>query len=391
MIRRRTHQLFFITLVVTDPSGARLRNRVLPALFLSAAAALTAAASAQAPSPSFTVHEWGTFTSIAGTDGAAVQWLPLAQQTDLPCFVERSPGNPVIKLATAGTVRMETPVLYFYSPRAVDASVHVAFPQGLVTEWYPHATVPQPRSNVAGEITWPIVAIQPGAKATFPIENAPSHYYAARKTDSDRLLVGATPERFLFYRGVGQFQPPLAAIAAQDGGVAIRSTRGEPVGDVVFFESRRGTTTFSAQQFPSSSAVLSRPSLDDGSGLPVAELKRVLKANGLYEREAQAMLDTWKDSWFEEGARLLYIVPRADVDRILPLTISPKPSNLTRVFVGRIELMTPATLRDVGAAIASGDRGTMLKYGRFLAPIADRLALSSRLPASLYMTPSSCR
>jgi len=367
-----------------------MRNRVLPALLLSATAALTAAG-AQAPSPSFIVHEWGTFTSIAGADGAAVQWLPLAQQTDLPCFVERSPGNPAIKLATAGTVRMETPVLYFYSPRAIDASVHVAFPQGLITEWYPHATVPQPRSNVAGEIAWPIVAVQPGAKPTFPIENAPSHYYAARETDSDPIRVGAKPERFLFYRGVGQFQPPLAAIAVENGGVAVKSTSGQPLGDVMFFESRRGTTTFSAQHFSSSSAVLPRPSLDDGSGPPVAELKRLLKSNGLYEREAQAMLDTWKDSWFEEGARLLYIVPRADVDRILPLTISPKPSTVTRVFVGRIELMTPATLQDVRAAITSGDRGTMLKYGRFLAAIADRLALSSRLPPSLNPTPSSCR
>ena len=34
-------------------------------------------------------HEWGTFTSIAGEDGRAVQWLPQAGPTDLPCFVER--------------------------------------------------------------------------------------------------------------------------------------------------------------------------------------------------------------------------------------------------------------------------------------------------------------
>ena len=35
-----------------------------------------------------TVHEWGTFTSVAGRDGKAVQWLPLAGPNDLPCFVE---------------------------------------------------------------------------------------------------------------------------------------------------------------------------------------------------------------------------------------------------------------------------------------------------------------
>ena len=36
------------------------------------------------------VHEWGTFTSIAGADGTAVEWLPQAGPTDLPCFVERN-------------------------------------------------------------------------------------------------------------------------------------------------------------------------------------------------------------------------------------------------------------------------------------------------------------
>ena len=27
--------------------------------------------------PDLTVHEWGTFTAIAGTDGRAIEWLPL--------------------------------------------------------------------------------------------------------------------------------------------------------------------------------------------------------------------------------------------------------------------------------------------------------------------------
>src|SRR6267154_2761824 len=35
-----------------------------------------------------TAHEWGTFTSIAGSDGQAVEWSPLSGSTDLPAFVE---------------------------------------------------------------------------------------------------------------------------------------------------------------------------------------------------------------------------------------------------------------------------------------------------------------
>src|SRR6202158_3218109 len=36
-----------------------------------------------------TAHEWGTFTSIAGVDGRAVEWSPLTGSTDLPGFVEQ--------------------------------------------------------------------------------------------------------------------------------------------------------------------------------------------------------------------------------------------------------------------------------------------------------------
>ena len=55
---------------------------------------LTTAGAAQAPSganppPPCVVHEWGTFTSIAGPDGRAVEWLPLSRPNELPGFVKR--------------------------------------------------------------------------------------------------------------------------------------------------------------------------------------------------------------------------------------------------------------------------------------------------------------
>jgi hypothetical protein len=85
------------------------------------------------------------------------------------------------------------------------------------------------------------------------------------------------------------------------------------------------------------------------------------------------MVDTWRDSWFEEGTRLLYIVPRATVDAMLPLDIKPHPIETARVFVGRLELITPATTADVKRALETRDRSTLLKYGRFLLPIAQRI------------------
>jgi hypothetical protein len=367
-----------------------MRRRIAPVL-LFAAAATAVPAVAQAPTV-VTVHEWGTFTSVAGADGQAEQWTPLGGQQDLPCFVERN--ALAIKLSTAGTVRMETPVLYFYAPRETELSVRVNFPRGQITEWYPHADVrstAQTPSTVNGAIAWPAVGVLPGTAETYPTDAVASHYYAARHTAAAPLRVGPQSEKFLFYRGVGQFQPPLSAIARDDGGVAVRAQHGAPIGDVVFFENRRGAMAFRSRRVAASDAVLARPDLDDASGAPLAELKRILIGNGLYEPEAQAMVDTWKDSWFEEGARLLYVVPARDVDEILPLAISPKPSAVTRVFVGRIELVTPATIRDVTAAMAANDRGVLATYGRFLGPIAERAGLAIPANAWPVVASSACR
>jgi hypothetical protein len=91
------------------------------------------------------------------------------------------------------------------------------------------------------------------------------------------------------------------------------------------------------------------------------------------------MIETWRDSWFEEGTRLFYIVPPAMVNTILPLTIEPKPAQVARVFVGRVEIFTPATIQAVERAIATNDTGILATYGRFLGPITERIPQSKRV------------
>jgi len=57
------------------------------------------------------------------------------------------------------------------------------------------------------------------------------------------------------------------------------------------------------------------------------------------------------------------------VNTVLPLTIKPAPIQTARVFVGRLELITPATASAVERAFAEHDRATLAKYARFLEPI----------------------
>src|ERR1700694_138809 len=105
--------------------AAMSRRLTLFALLL----ALTTAVSAQTPSGtsaprSLVVHEWGTFTSIAGPDGRAIDWLPLDRPTELPCFINRF-GFTSVKGSLPAKVRMETPVLYFYAPGDTTVNIKV--------------------------------------------------------------------------------------------------------------------------------------------------------------------------------------------------------------------------------------------------------------------------
>jgi len=107
--------------------------RMMPiiASVLAVSAVLIAANLPLAQSSGLTVHEWGTFTSVAGEDGSGIEWDVLGCRSDLPRFVNADGRN--IKSSLSGTVRMETPVIYFYSPRDLDAHVKVSFPEGRMT------------------------------------------------------------------------------------------------------------------------------------------------------------------------------------------------------------------------------------------------------------------
>jgi hypothetical protein len=331
-----------------------------------------------------TAHEWGTFTSIAGNDGTAVRWLALSGPSELPGFVEHFQGIS-FKIGLSGTVRMETPVMYFYSSHATTLSVKVSFAKGLITEWYPHASRVEPTATLNdvslyqknaddGSIAWDSVVVDPNISANLPREDGNSRYYAARETSATPLRVstssGEQQEKFLFYRGVSVFPAPISAsLAAGTGNVLVKNL-GEPaIPNIVRFERRGNRIGYSTKSAVQSAAMFDTPELTGNLDSLNRDLVDMLVAEGLYLDEAQAMVRTWSDSWFEEGSRLIYIVPAQYVNTILPISIRPEPAQTVRVFVGRLELVTPATETAVETAFESRDDATLAKYGRFLDPI----------------------
>jgi hypothetical protein len=355
------------------------------ALFVTLAAALPGLlSSAHTPGSNteLTAHEWGTFTTIAGTDGLAVEWLPLSGSPDLPGFVEHY-RTSVFKLGLRGTVRMETPVIYFYCPQKITISVHVSFAKGLITEWYPHADKVEPiasatdsslyQQHADGSISWDSVILSPNAATSFPREASDTHYYTARETSavplSAKTAIGSQQEKFLFYRGVSTIGLPVSAKVLPDGKVEFNNLGTETIPSVILFERRGDRLGYKISGSVAERAILDPPTVSGTLDSLSSDLENTLVEQGLFPDEACAMVKTWRESWFEEGSRLFYIVPRRILDSILPLSITPAPGQLERVFIGRIDLVTPATQQTIERAYASGNTEVLTKYGRFLEPI----------------------
>lgn len=339
------------------------------------------------------VHEWGTFTSIAGKDGVALEWRPLNGSTDLPGFVhtvqEGAKGlrHPELKADLEATVRMETPVLYFYSDHEMDVSVKVDFPKGKITEWYPQAR------TVNTGIDWGRLKVMPGASVSLPVEYRESHYYPARETDAAPVQVcgakgkAVQQEKFLFYRGVGSFGLPVS-VQLESEKVILKNLGKDEIAHLIIFENRGGKLGYRLLDDFTGETTVERPTLDKNIESLLYELKVMLVASGLYEKEATAMIKTWRSSWFEEGMRVFYILPRQSTDAVLPITIDPRPAELVRVLVGRTELITPemekavqkqvSLLGDSSPEVRQAAMQSVRRYGRFSEPILKRLLENER-------------
>jgi len=116
-----------------------------------------------------------------------------------------------------------------------------------------------------------------------------------------------------------------------------------------------------------------------------------LMLDGLYEKEARAMVRTWRSSWFgEPGTRVLYSLPRENTDAVLPLRLDPAPKELVRVMIGRLEALTVEDERSIGElveqlgnadpAVREQKTAALRRLGRFAEPALARAAQLSEDP-----------
>lgn len=382
----------------------------MKALIVSLAAALVGAVPgilpAAPPEARLAVHEWGTFTSLQDEAGDAIGGVNTDDEP-APKFVHRladgffvsaSEAPPVFfqgapKCHPDVTLRMETPVLYFHPPagwKHEPIDVHVAFRGGWLTEFYPAAEARAPgfdaarpdrvfpaktpeadslrggfghlRADASGELSWN--GVQLDSDGAGP-ETSDKVWLAPRAVASSPLRTAdGEREKFLFYRGVGHADAALRIVRdpAHDA-LEIRAAPGDPdLNQVAWLVEIRadGACAFrrALQTNPSPSATIPAsfaPGDFSGDGLArlQGEMQTALVRAGLFADEAQALLRTWEVSYFKSpGLRLFYLCGSDEVNRLLPLRISA-PCDVTRVMIGRIEIVTPKQ-RALLARIAAG-------------------------------------
>jgi hypothetical protein len=359
------------------------------------------------------VHEWGTFTSLQDGSGRALG--AINQDTEpLPEFVKDllsgGPFGKGIPVSQSITMRLETPVVYFHPAKGsapMTVSFSAEFHGGQLTQFYPTAAtnvepnkIPTISADSLGRLEWKDITIgkpAPGPATKSPVWLAPRRVDAADITNS----VGEA-ERYLFYRGVGQIDSPLNVTRIHDH-LRITSPTSMPIDTIWYFDLRAdGKCAFrrldtANQDKPGviTEATLAETDYREDALTDLqADMKKSLMSAGLFDDEAQAMLDTWRESYFKSaGTRVFFMVPRAWTDRVLPIKISV-PAKIERVMIGRVDLVTPRHEELARTYLLSKDKSSpqaqqlYKELGRFAAAI---IADETRRQQQGPQTPVSMR
>lgn len=367
------------------------------------------------------VHEWGTFLSVQGSDGNTLGGM-VESDENLPGFVlSRNQEGWERSVARKNYIsKMETPVTYFYTDRPRLVQFEASMPQGLLTHWYPSIRSMQPdfqkgeklSLNQGSKIDFGRFWIHP--ESTFvekqkrspvlPKTNPNDPWLSMRQPDSAIVsfatgLGGNNPkreeEKFLFYRGLGTVAMPMRVTSSgyeDQLELHLHNTSKQPLQGLFLVEVRDNSIRWTAvKDLKGEGTVSVRPENLFCSPMPLVEgipyvkqtVARALVQSGLFPKEAQAMVDHWQKSYFTTpGLRILYLLPQEETDAQIPIKVSPKPTELVRTMVARLEIITPDTERKLVRLLEEYQKGktnrteldALLKsYGRFQEPLLRRI------------------
>lgn len=347
----------------------------------------------EGPKPDrLTVHEWGTFTVLQDESGTQLSGVNVDDEP-LPGFVHHLPASTIVPTVLDSrywyyrmkgvprrhpqvTVRLETPVIYFYPPAdqksPLEVDVRAEFRGGWLTEFYPNAEIDidganleefdfsRLSTNTLGSLTWEKLKVgttDRGPKTDEHVWLAPRETRAVPVTAAN-----GEAESYVFYRGVGHFDAPLKVLLDRVSGharftSALPSDQSSPepeaIPDVwlvhVHEDGRVAYRHLTEVRFDEQGAAKLDPVSfrfvdDDFDSQNLDRLRASMHASivdqGLFEDEATAMLSTWQRAYFESpGLRVFFPVSRSWTDQRLALDLSVE-ADVERVMMCRVELIS---------------------------------------------------
>ncbi|PCJ52038.1 MAG: hypothetical protein COA79_25000 [Planctomycetota bacterium] len=333
-------------------------------LFFLIFISLVSVTSAKDKKSKLIMHEWGTFTTEIkyGGNGKLLTGLE-KEEEHLPDFVYQYNLNSLNFFSkgfstsvTNVTVKMETPVIYFYTENETPFTVDIHFNGGKISQWYPQKTnggkidpkvtriIDFKNLKENGYIQWngTILAKDTKEKLTKPALKH-QNWLMPRETDSNLIKVNDEVEKYLFYRGLGNFETPFN-IHFENHKMIMTNNKTEDIPYILIYKidssGLNPKTLWEGSIKGNQSSTYNFKNNTKRSNFNKTNFISALKTAGLYEKEAIAMLNTWETSYFKkEGLRIFWILPKNLTNKILPLTMKPTPTELKRVLVGRINIV----------------------------------------------------
>jgi hypothetical protein len=329
-------------------------------LLAAGVACLLWAADAQeptdAPVKGFLIHEWGVWrlhddVNVANADLRA-EW------DGLPAFVYGQTMRRDFPRHWQLPKVVKKPVLFFHAPKPLRVDVRVEFSGGMPAVWWPGTVNPGHHDNGVGQFRTiperPVRYLEWKLHLKEPLWTNPQvaerkspdkgHWFEElREVKCDQVYaevgdynIGLEREKFVYYDGLLSGLKEVVIRVGKEQ-AALKNEAKFPVFDAWVIDRRD----------PDRPRVGRRQRLDGGATADVdlapppeanwskeaaKALTAQLKDTGLNEDEAQSLTVIWADEFFHSpGVTLLYRLPQEEYDRLLPLTVKPRPEKVVRV------------------------------------------------------------
>jgi hypothetical protein len=309
-----------------------------------------AAVSAEPSAKGLTVHEWGIFTAHDDADVANADVR--AEWDGLPDFIYGRIKGRVLPLNWGPLEIRYRPLIFFHSDKPIELRVRVSFPGGQPGVWWPGTQTPAAKGLLQPAKTdfleWKL-GVDCAPAGFVPRQSAPAvpkgHWietaravkcgdvfaaYGEQQFDCDR-------EKFVFYDGIFPQGKWVRVVVGKDG-VSLDNRTKHAVFDLTVVDRRAAgkVRVGRVARLDAGTEVKSVELAESDAGRFVAEastaLTGQLTAAGLNADEAAALVAFRKDDFFStDGVQVFYRIPQDEYDRLMPLTVEPRPGKTVRI------------------------------------------------------------